>query len=141
MAQGDHMTDLEITKLCAEAMGHTPVSGTDGIGNVMIWTHTGKTPTTIGAQIYDPLHDDAQAMVLVKKYQLHITPPEESDEWIVTGVSRFSGSHDLNRAICECAAKMQKAKHVPTDSTLGREKSQSGEGNPNGGTASVGEPG
>ena len=48
------MTDLELTKLCAEAMGIeiSPVRHGDG-----------------DFSLYDPLHDDAQAMALVKKFE------------------------------------------------------------------------
>ena len=92
------MTDLEITKLCAEAMGLTP---TDEISE---WTE------------YDPLHDDAQAMALVKRFELDLTFTGEGfNKWNVQqstleAAGVFSYQSDLNRAICECVAKMQKEK-------------------------------
>lgn len=98
------MTDLEITKACADAIGLAfPEDG----DSVLI---------DVGSVLpggYDPLHDDAQAMALVKKFGLGIY--REGDEW---GCYKFrpTGPHpdvsnsDLNRAICECVAKMQKAK-------------------------------
>jgi hypothetical protein len=70
-------------------------------------------------KLYDPLHDDAQAMALVKKFGLDIgefSAPIGRGDW---GVSRsalgwsvdWSGRNsNLNRAIVECVAKMQQAK-------------------------------
>ena len=53
------MTDLEITRLCAEAMGlGWQDDRTDGGITAQEGTYNYK---------YDPLHDDAQAMALVKK--------------------------------------------------------------------------
>jgi hypothetical protein len=55
------MTDLEMTRLCAEAMGFPypePVGHPD-IGHLVPWT----TDWT-----YDPLHNDSQAMELVKRF-------------------------------------------------------------------------
>lgn len=83
------MTDLEITKLCAEAMGVNP-------------TTAERCPIcsgTHGAMLYDPLHDDAQAMALMKKFRL----------WIdLDAVDAHKG--DLNRVICEYVAQMQKSR-------------------------------
>jgi len=84
------MTDLEITKLCAEAMGldektlQVLESG---------WTGRG----------FDPLHDDTQAMALVKKLRLNCY---YDGMWC-------SGPYlndDLNRVICCHAAKIQAGK-------------------------------
>ena len=97
------MTDLEITKLCAEAMGLMPVS-------------------YYPDENYDPLHDDAQCFALVKKFQVVIEREmRNTREFAVTvfpsrgfgaSVSSVRNSTDLNRAICECVAHMQKAKHA-----------------------------
>ena len=92
------MTDLEITKACAEAMG------------VKILAEGGFILASVNgcAVAYDPLHDDAQAMALVKKFNLRIwrTNFNGACGWDVGGTD----SPDLNRAICECVAKMQKGK-------------------------------
>ena len=83
------MTDLEITLLCAEAMGYKP-------GEHYHWR---------------PLHDDAQAMALVKKFRLNIHAHDEQwkvEEWGDDGAMALHET--LNRAICECVAKMQAAK-------------------------------
>ena len=96
------MTDLEITRLCAEAIGP------DCIGNSENDWH-----------LYDPLHDDAQAMALVKRFQLYmaVQTDRKGDYWSVTAgrVSKHpheSCQTDLNRAICECVATMQNAKTI-----------------------------
>ena len=99
------MTDLEITKACAEAMGlatieeyHWPIVQDD----MQCWM-----------RVYDPLHDDAQAMALVKKLHLEI---HAYDGWCVRksdgqgGGSQWHCEDNLNRAICECVAKMRRGK-------------------------------
>jgi hypothetical protein len=101
------MNDLEITRLCAEAMGFRLV------GEILppsggVWA----MQEGAGKQ-YNPLHDDAQAMALVKKFNIG-WDKEEDHEWHLAlrdGLMMFH-AHDmnLNRAICECVAKMQAAK-------------------------------
>ena len=100
------MTDLEITRLCAEAMGDIQ----------MDFAGTGDPYDLRGRRPYDPLHDDAQAMALVKKLRL-VVCPEEAGGW--SAGPEFGPLNmdldvqnipDLNRAICECVAKMQQAK-------------------------------
>lgn len=80
------MNDLEITRLCAKAMGTTE------------WR-------------FNPLHNDGQALALVKKCSLKIWPPHANDErWcVVPPAPNWNGSYtlDLNRAICECVAMMK----------------------------------
>ena len=105
------MTDLEITKLCAVAMGITG------------WL-TGDDPMVTNERSefiepYDPLHDDAQCMALVKKLFIEILvdgPEGRSEDW--TWTARIGGynelpisishGHDLNRAVCVCVAKLAK---------------------------------
>jgi len=96
------MTDLEITKLCAEAMGYTK------------WgCHLGGLPGfTKETGVYDPVHDDAQAMALVKRFALSIGGgPDGWECWFEEGQNDFGGfwnkSDSLNRAICICVANMQ----------------------------------
>ena len=95
------MTDLEITRLCAEAMGLTQVN-----------RYQFKNAHGQQAE-FTPLHDDAQAMALVKKFHLHIgktlrTPDDPFGQWVVSKTSKADATgKDLNRAICECVAKMQ----------------------------------
>lgn len=104
------MTDLEMTKLCAKAMGNTV--STDRIaravaGQLGVWTHEHGH--------YYPLHSDVQAMALLKRFR----PIIDRDEsfWYVTlpiaegAASPWQGEHeDLNRAIVEAVAKMQRSK-------------------------------
>ena len=96
------MTDLEITKLCAEAMG---VDFSKGYATLMCMECDEYGIT------YAPLHDDAQAMALVKKFKLWIEQWEDGT-CSVFGKRKMmdADSSDLNRAICECVAKMQAAK-------------------------------
>ena len=102
------MTDFEITKLCAEAMGWDVYEINPGIWRVRIGVETvmGLTDDFCRTR-YDPLHDDAQAMALVKKFAKAIVRRKEGDWSINLDGARNA---DLNRAICECVAKMQKTK-------------------------------
>ncbi len=88
------MTDSEIRKLCADAMGIPMITGGS------IWS-----------QDYDPLHDDAQAMALVKKYRVQLTDNHKTS-WTVHSAYGSIASHgeNLNRAICECVAKLKDEK-------------------------------
>ncbi|MFA7279583.1 MAG: hypothetical protein WC100_05765 [Sterolibacterium sp.] len=107
------MTDLEITKLCAEAMGLDKFQWQTG--GIVTASHL-PILTLDGRIDYDPLNDDAQAMALVKQFKLHIS--YANDSWQVcfpfSAKSEFIGHHslsaDLNCAICGCVAKMQAAK-------------------------------
>lgn len=55
----------------------------------------------------EPLTDDAVAMALVKKLLLMITPHVDSWEaYCFNGKTSRSLNCSLNRAICECAAKL-----------------------------------
>lgn len=105
------MTDLEITRLCAEAMGLEIAEDADPIH---YWQ--GRNPSSFIR--YEPLHDDAQAMALLKKFHINSEWKEEDQIWetelwrkSLTGFSADVGKNaELNRAICECVAKMQKGK-------------------------------
>ena len=116
------MTDLEITRLCAEAMGLNNVKSArkEIFGNVMqfvdepidksdcvIYIHQDGYPI-----IYNPLHDDAQAMALVKKFRLHTGFQSFENRWGCLAQNGITATYnsDLNRAICECVANMQKDK-------------------------------
>lgn len=86
------MTDLEITLLCAEAMGYS-VPLTRNFGDRLMIPHEG------GFVGYSPLNNDEQAMALFKKLKL-------SD-------AIRDGSLDLNvenpnRVMCIFVANMQK---------------------------------
>lgn len=111
------MTDLEMTRLCAEAMG-LALRPRIGARNITC-ANQDLLETTWGEQ-YEPLVDDAQAMALVKKFKLVIGPDgscPECDYWATTWInkSRAKGQRSvairkqitLNRAIVECVAEMQ----------------------------------
>ena len=89
------MTDLELTRLCAEAMGYTgkpPASPSDIVLFVtMPASHPMLPKETVR---YDPLHDDAQAMALLKRFSLYMP-------------ISILNSPDINRAICVCVADIQ----------------------------------
>ena len=106
------MTAPENVRLCAEAMR---LDIADDAAPVHYWQ--GKNPSSLTR--YDPLHDDAQAMALVKKFGLNIAKIEGCD-WAVWR-SRIDGhndaicgSPDLNTAIVECVAKKWDAQQVGT---------------------------
>ena len=99
------MTDLEMTRLCAKAMGYTD------------FRNHGRDEIRFACSVaelrppYNPLHDDAQAMALVKKFKLDAYGRDGHwDVWLVG--TRFDDRHfaysdNLNRAIVECVAKAQ----------------------------------
>ena len=112
------MTDLEITRLCAEAMKITyEIGGENDDGDALVWIDKRRN----GLE-YTPLHDDAQAMALVKRFGLNITGHSIDDGstepwcvWLPRSLGGVVEAEDLNRAICECAAKTQAAKDKPND--------------------------
>ena len=101
------MTDLEITKLCAEAMGFKELSEE----RTYLWVAEIDLPEHEAGWIpYNPLHDDAQAMVLLRLFRLRVNYYGEESPWSVSSEKSRGDSEDLNRAICECVAKMQAAR-------------------------------
>ena len=101
------MTDLEITKLCAEAMGFAVIKESKST-ELPAWVTVHDTSKAVANYDYFPLHDDAQAMALVKGLGLDIQ--RRTEGWHVYSRDNSSQSmtydDDLNRAICECVAKM-----------------------------------
>lgn len=99
------MTDLEMVKRCAEKMGWSEFN-VDHTGKLIVW----NCPQASTVTFYDPLHDDAQAMALVKKLRLDIDSgfdsSDESEGWSVCGTGSTAKNADLNRAIVECVAKL-----------------------------------
>jgi len=106
------VTDLEITRLCAEAMGHGLA---EYEGKLYVWS--GKSSPRMLAldelgPPYDPLHDDAQAMALVKKFDLDIDHKPLRNLITVqtadcsSSVTMHKSNGDLNRAIVECVANL-----------------------------------
>ncbi len=125
------MDDLEMTKLCAEAMGWKhlgPVGNAapkpgepDPVGRWCLsggndwWVNpTGDDVCAPCLGLPDPLHDDAAAMALVKRFRLDISQRDSdtdkhNDLWDVTPPDENNGTvnADLNRAVCLCVAKLQ----------------------------------
>ena len=106
------MTDLEITRLCADAMG---INGLTEKRNRLVWERA-REESHARLRSYEPIYNDAQAMALVKRFRLFITH-DETEFWVewagpIGGDGKVSwrADPDLNRAICECVAKMQLAK-------------------------------
>ena len=92
------MTDLEITKLCAEAMGYRL--------NIV-----GDYCYLPSDREWNPLHDDAQALAMVKALCIHIGG--NGGQWVAQSRSdtrHLAWNTNLNRAICECCARVQQAK-------------------------------
>ena len=97
------MTDLEITRLCEEPMGYK-----------IVYPDQKDLPLCVeserGAGVYFPLHDDAQAMALVKKLGLDVHCRADMNGWYVGRGRLHEGltTHaDLNRAICNAVAAIQ----------------------------------
>jgi len=118
------MTDLEMTKLCAEAsevwkIAHewyptmtldATFKGVEVRGEHIVLVP--NNPFRQDPQVYDPLHDDAQAMALVKKFRLDVYGyPSYWAALHDDGTEHArADNQDLNRAIVECVAKMQAAR-------------------------------
>ena len=109
------MTDLEITKLCAEAIGFKTIQYVTGDG--CLCHASGGLKHDF---YFNPIHDDAQLLALVKRLslQIHHHGCADAKASLVTvtgmwlpGTRKFSVcANNLNRAACECTAVMQKAK-------------------------------
>ena len=108
------MSKLEITRLCAEAM----VDDEDWKSACEILRVADLVATTQPKWVSHlrSTGKNAQAMALVKKFHLHIgktlrTPEDKFGAWVVSSTSKYDATNsDLNRAIRECVAKMEKAK-------------------------------
>lgn len=124
------MSDLEITKACAIAMGwqHLGAVGldkmpADGKG---LWCLSGANDWWIDPEGHhvcgpceglppDYLNDDAQAMALVKRFGLWMSKHAGEENWRVAAtlrdhVQNHTADPDLNRAICLCIAAMTATK-------------------------------
>ena len=103
------MTDLEITKLCADADGDAFCTTPPNWSEEGLWCFADGAPDSKGFY-YNPLHDDAQAMALVKKFEVWISRTNTRYWEVFCAGSGKVFSDNLNRAICECVAKMESNK-------------------------------
>lgn len=97
--------DIEMTKKCARMMGIEVFEFSNDAGTPpKLWCDWRGT----GNQVYDPLHDDAQAFALLKHFDLG--RDKVGMEWHVwrSGHSGDIANANLNHAICECVSKMVK---------------------------------
>jgi hypothetical protein len=106
------MIDYEMTRLCAEAMGYWPTVFTVAMQDLALSPSAMWVDGVVnkGCRVYDPLHDDAQAMALVKKFELAVCPvigPKSWCAYVVGDDESQINNTDLNRAIVECVAKMK----------------------------------
>ncbi len=111
------MTDLEITRKCAEAMGYKVgtaeemgadddeeeglIFGVDDISTVM----------RVGTP-YNPLHDDAQCFAMLVKFKLSVCynggwccVKNDDKGMLISGAFHYE---TLNAAICNCVAGIPK---------------------------------
>lgn len=106
------LTDLELTRACAIAMGYTLDEFSLGWrvrmeGDVFAIIPAPGTHPSIGT--YDPLTNDAQCFALVKKFRLRISWNDLTGACMVLTRhedSAVAPSDDLNRAIVTCVANI-----------------------------------
>lgn len=107
------MNDLEMTKLCAEAMGLQNPRIQETLSGDKFVTYGPLDQALIPR--YWPLQYDAQCFALVKEFHLEIIPITMMDgsfkEWSAwkDRMTRavWSESPNLNRCIVECIAKLK----------------------------------
>lgn len=116
------MTDLELTRLCAEAMEYLVEREEIGGWHPNCGWYCRESGSQYGAPkplfLFAPLIDDAQAMGLVKRFKLVVCPVYEDDIFSTWKVFKAwpepeTPDHwgdDLNRAIVECVAKLKGVK-------------------------------
>lgn len=101
------LTDLEITRLVAEAMGLTVVEQLGGM----------RFPNTQAEDsVYDPLHDKAQCFELIERFNIHISAPELPvlTQWVASchitpdrADNAYARDAELKRAVCLCVVMQQ----------------------------------
>ena len=127
------MTDSEITRRCAEAMGwkyfhskhgHWEIDDPNGtrypigFGAPKFDPYSGEklAELTAGDALiqsgYAPLFDDAQAMALWKRFKPNVYKEHHGERFMVSwrGYEVEIIDDDLNRAICLCIGQMQTTK-------------------------------
>ena len=113
----NELSDLEIGRLCAEAMGLTLLPAyphgdiryrADASYDGLMYDRDGNHFfTDRGA--YDPLHDDAQCFALIVRFELYTEPPDDDGDWTAFSMKEKGSAigKTLNAAVCLCVARMQ----------------------------------
>jgi hypothetical protein len=100
------LTDLEMTRLSAEAMGLPLMPHMDGDERCFLQDPANQH-SYYPVRVYWPLENDAQAMALVKKFSLCVDKVDGKWGAWERKTDSDGFSDELNRAIVECVAKMQ----------------------------------
>jgi len=115
---GIDMTDLEMVKRCAEKMEYTYNAQHQQIGLPVWLDRESRNGSGILSGEYDPLHDDAQAMALIRQFKIKLEFRQGNNWWVYitkTGwnkgpvsriIAQSSWCADLNRAIVECVSRL-----------------------------------
>lgn len=101
------MTDNEITRRCAEVMG-IPVMLNPINSEYHVMGTKGGPIAKYAMGMYHPLKDTTQAVDIIRRLHLSCISyePEPDIHWWKVGNYPEATGPDLNRAICECAARM-----------------------------------
>ena len=114
------MTDLEMTRLCAEAMGYAPMPK-EGPSDVILFVRIPASHIMLPEEIrrYDPIHDCAQSMDLaywlstngvLSIGQRHLLFDYSDSGLGCCWVDKDETREGFRRAIVECVAKVKKAR-------------------------------
>mgnify|MGYP001580823636 CR=1 FL=1 len=111
------MTDLEITKLCAEAMGYTDITEIEFPNDPK--RYVAALDSHGRGLLFNPFEDDAQVMGMVKRFGLALWGNDHgtqawkwhAEEQLFPDDQRPAIGHGetANRAVCECVAEIQQA--------------------------------
>ena len=106
------MTDLEMTKLCARAVGLEVMIATSHAPGGRRYVQLGNAGDGPSGDVYNPLEDDAQAMALVRRFRVDINSLDDANWYarIPSQQHEYCHAADLNRAIVTCVANMQAVK-------------------------------
>jgi hypothetical protein len=104
------MTDLELTERCADAMGVRAHKFDFERGLWILHANGSRTE-------YAPLRDDAQCLRIIKAFNLMVNWNSETEVWCMP-MDQAKYGHladspncgDLNRAVCECVARLKEAR-------------------------------
>lgn len=97
------MNDMEMTRRVAVKLDLPNISAF--AGSVTYLNANSGWP-----RVYDPLHNDSQALALVKRFHMSVTCHQDDiggyDYCATCGPHQAFVAHDLNRAIVQCAVKL-----------------------------------